>query len=83
MIDRYDVPEISAIWSDRARMANWLEIELAAVDAWAALGTVPKDDARACRDRATFEVDAVLERERVTRHDVAAARERRCVARRS
>ncbi len=72
MIDRYDVPEISAIWSDRARMANWLEIELAAVDAWAALGTVPKDDARACRDRASFEVDAVLERERITRHDVAA-----------
>jgi adenylosuccinate lyase len=72
VIDRYDVPEISAVWSDRARMANWLEIELAVVDAWAALGSVPKDDARACRDRATFEVDAVLERERVTRHDVAA-----------
>ncbi len=33
---------------------------------------VPKDDARACRDRASFDVDAVLERERVTRHDVAA-----------
>ena len=36
------------------------------------LGVVPKDDARACRDRASFDVDAVLERERVTRHDVAA-----------
>jgi adenylosuccinate lyase len=72
VIERYDVPEVSAIWSDRARMTNWLEIELAAVEAWAALGVIPKDDARACRDRASFEVDAVIERERVTRHDVAA-----------
>ncbi|HLB39603.1 MAG TPA: adenylosuccinate lyase [Actinomycetota bacterium] len=72
MIDRYDVPEISAIWSDQARMANWLEIELAAVEAWAVLGVVPKEDAFACRERASFDVDAVWERERITRHDVAA-----------
>ncbi|HJX07033.1 MAG TPA: adenylosuccinate lyase, partial [Actinomycetota bacterium] len=72
MIDRYDVPEVSAIWSDEARMRNWLEIELAVVEAWAVVGVVPKDDARACRDRASLDVDAVLERERVTRHDVAA-----------
>ena len=52
MIERYDVPEVSAIWSDRARMDNWLEIELAAVEAWAVLGAVPKEDAFACRDRA-------------------------------
>ena len=72
MIERYDVPEVSALWSDRARMENWLEIELAAVEAWAVLGAVPKEDAFACRERATFEVEEVLERERVTRHDVAA-----------
>ena len=72
MIERYDVPEVSAIWSDRARMDNWLEIELAAVEAWAVLGAVPKEDAFACRERASFEVEDVLERERVTRHDVAA-----------
>ena len=72
MIERYDVPEISAIWSDRARMDNWLEIELAAVEAWAVLGAVPKEDAFACREGANFEVEDVLERERVTRHDVAA-----------
>ena len=53
-------------------MDNWLEIELAAVEAWAVLGAVPKEDAFACRERATFEVEDVLARERVTRHDVAA-----------
>src|SRR3954467_2590767 len=53
-------------------MRNWLEIELAAVEAWAVVGIVPKDDARACRDRASLDVGAGLERERVPRHDVAA-----------
>jgi adenylosuccinate lyase len=72
VIPRYDVPDVSAVWSDEARMANWLEIELLAVEAWAELGPIPVEDAKACRERASFEVDAVLERERVTRHDVAA-----------
>ena len=72
MIPRYEVPEIAAVWSDEARMGNWLEIELLAVEAWAELGVVPIEDARACRERATFTVEAVIERERVTRHDVAA-----------
>ena len=72
MIDRYDVPEISAVWSDEARLGHWLEIELLAVQAWSELGVVPAADAAACRERASFTVEAVLERERVTRHDIAA-----------
>jgi adenylosuccinate lyase len=72
VIPRYEVPEIAAIWSDERRMANWLEIELLAVEAWAELGRIPADEAKANRDRASFDVEAVLERERVTRHDVAA-----------
>jgi adenylosuccinate lyase len=72
VIERYEVPEIAAVWSDEARMANWLQIELLAVEAWAELGTIPPEDAAACRERASFDVAAVLERERTTRHDVAA-----------
>ena len=72
MIPRYEVPEIAAVWSDQSRMANWLEIELLAVEAWSELGVIPEADARACRERASFTVEAVNERERVTRHDVAA-----------
>jgi adenylosuccinate lyase len=72
VIPRYEVPEIADVWSDRTRMANWLEIELLAVEAWSELGVVPEADARACRERASFTVEAVNERERVTRHDVAA-----------
>ena len=72
MISRYEVPEVAAVWSDRTRMANWLEIELLAVEAWSELGAIPETDARTCRERASFTVEAVNERERVTRHDVAA-----------
>ena len=72
MIPRYEVPEIADMWSDHTRMANWLEIELLAVEAWSELGVIPEADARACRERASFTVEAVNERERVTRHDVAA-----------
>jgi adenylosuccinate lyase len=72
VIPRYRVPELEAIWSDEARLAHWLEIELLAVEAQAELGVVPAEDAATCRERATFTVEAVAEREAVTRHDVAA-----------
>ena len=76
MIDRYTTPEMAAVWADTTRFGRWLEVELLATEAHAALGVVPADDAAACRDRAptvdeSF-VDAVLERERTTDHDVAA-----------
>ncbi len=38
MIPRYRLPEMAAVWSDEARLANWLEIELLAVEALAELG---------------------------------------------
>jgi adenylosuccinate lyase len=53
-------------------METWLQVELAATDAWAAEGVVPEAAARACRERASFSVEAVEERERTTGHDVAA-----------
>ena len=72
MIPRYTVPEMAAVWSDEARLRHWLEIEVLAVEAWARLGTVPQDDARAVRERASFTLERVRELEQVTRHDVAA-----------
>ena len=72
MIPRYSLPEMAAVWSDEARLAHWLEIELLAAEAWAELGRIPDEDAATCRDRASFTLEEVFERERVTRHDVAA-----------
>src|SRR5205085_11172210 len=71
-IARYTRPELGAVWTDERRMAAWLEVELAATEAWAAEGVVPAEAAAACRERASFTVDAVTERERTTGHDVAA-----------
>jgi adenylosuccinate lyase len=72
MIPRYSRPEMAQIFSDEAKFAAWLEVEILACEAWAELGVIPTADAAAIRARAGFDVDAVLERERVTDHDVAA-----------
>src|SRR3954452_16719349 len=53
-------------------METWLKVELAATDAWAEEGVVPQEAAKACREGASFTVEAVEERERTTGHDVAA-----------
>jgi adenylosuccinate lyase len=72
VIPRYSLPEISALFTDEARFGAWLEVEVLAVEAWARLGVIPDADARAVRERASFDVAAIHERERVTDHDVAA-----------
>jgi adenylosuccinate lyase len=72
VIPRYTRPEIGAVWTPEAKMQAWLEVELAATEAWADEGTVPQEAAAEARARASFSVEAVEERERVTDHDVAA-----------
>ncbi len=72
MISRYTREEIGAVWTQRRKMEGWLEVELAVTEALADAGVVPADDAAACRERASFTVEAVEERERTTNHDVAA-----------
>ena len=72
MIPRYALPEIAELFTDEARFGAWLEVEVLAVEAWARLGVIPAGDARTIRERAGFDVEAILERERVTEHDVAA-----------
>src|SRR5687767_3713032 len=63
---------MGAVWSERRKLDTWLQVELAVVDALAGQGVVPAADADVIRDRASFTVEAVKERELVTDHDVAA-----------
>jgi adenylosuccinate lyase len=72
VIERYTRPEMGAVWAERRKLDAWLQVELAVVDALAEQGVVPQADADVIRDRASFTVDAVKERERITDHDVAA-----------
>jgi adenylosuccinate lyase len=68
MIARYTRPELGAVWTDEARMRAWRDVEVAAAEA---LDGPTEDDLAAIR-AATFTVEAVNEREKVTDHDVAA-----------
>jgi adenylosuccinate lyase len=76
MIERYSLPEIAEIFSDRSKFSRYLEIELLATEAQAKLGVVPQSDAQTCRAKAPLVDDTfvrnVAERELVTDHDVAA-----------
>jgi len=64
---------MSAIWSDEARLARWLEVELAALEGWAATGSVPREAVDAIRARAVApSPERVAEIEARTHHDVAA-----------
>jgi adenylosuccinate lyase len=72
VIERYTRPEMGAVWSEERKLATWLEVELAVVDALAERGEVPAGDAAAIRERASFTVEEVRERECETDHDVAA-----------
>jgi adenylosuccinate lyase len=76
MISRYSLPEMESVFSDESRFGRWVEIELLATEAHSALGIVPAADAAICRANspvvdARF-IDDVLEREKITDHDVAA-----------
>jgi adenylosuccinate lyase len=73
VIGRYSRPAMAEIWSDESKLARWLEVELAALDAWAELGVVPAAAAAAVRARAEVPSPArIAEVEDRTQHDVAA-----------
>src|SRR5438552_4936170 len=64
---------MTSIWSDEGRLARWLEVELAALDGWAELGTIPATDVTAIRAAAhPPTAQRVAEIERTTDHDLAA-----------
>ena len=50
MIDRYTTPEMKALWSETNRYRAWLEVELAATEAWEDLGAVPEGTAERIRE---------------------------------
>ena len=72
MIARYTRPAMATLWSEQRRFENWLRVELAATDALAQAGLVPKQAANELRQHADFRIERIEEIERETRHDVLA-----------
>src|SRR3981189_908185 len=63
---------MARIWSDENRFRTWLAVEVAATETLAEAGLVPKDAAKAIRERADFNLERILEIEAEVRHDVIA-----------
>ena len=72
MIPRYTRPEMARLWSDENRFAKWLDVELAATEALADAGIVPRAAAEALRARSRVDVKRIHEVEARVRHDVIA-----------
>jgi adenylosuccinate lyase len=64
---------MAGVWSEESKLARWLDVELAALEAWAELGVVPADAVAEIRERAEApSPERVAELERETQHDLAA-----------
>lgn len=72
MIPRYTRPEMAEIWEPENKFRKWLQVEIAACEAWAGLGEIPKKSLNAIREKARFDVTRIDELEKTVKHDVIA-----------
>jgi adenylosuccinate lyase len=72
VIERYTLPEMGEIWSERRRLEMWKLVEMAALAAFEKLGKVPAGVAAATEAARCPTPEEVAEREAVTNHDLAA-----------
>ena len=71
MIPRYEVKEISALWSEENRFKTFLQVEMALLRALEKENKIPHGTAKAFQD-VKISPARILEIEEVTRHDVIA-----------
>ena len=72
MIERYTRPEMGALWTEEHKFQTWLAVELAACEALAKAGQIPRQDWAAIRRKAAFDVKRIRKIEAEVRHDVIA-----------
>ncbi len=70
MIERYARGEMGRIWERENIFRKWLDIEVAACEAWCELGRIPKESLANIRRRASFDIDRIDEIEKTVKHDV-------------
>jgi adenylosuccinate lyase len=71
MIERYSRPRMKQVWSDKNKFDGWLRVEIAACQAWAELGEIPRSAIPKIR-KATIDLERMGEILKVTHHDVTA-----------
>ncbi|WP_297568789.1 adenylosuccinate lyase [uncultured Anaerovibrio sp.] len=72
MIERYTNPEMGNIWTLQHEFEVMLDVEIAACEAMAELGEIPREAAVNIREKAHFDLDRVKEIEKETNHDIIA-----------
>ncbi|HWW74603.1 MAG TPA: adenylosuccinate lyase, partial [Pyrinomonadaceae bacterium] len=72
MIERYTLPEMGALWSERNKFQKWLDVEIAVCEVHAEMGTIPREAVEEIKARASFTVERIREIEQTTDHDVIA-----------
>jgi adenylosuccinate lyase len=71
MIERYSRPAMKKVWSDENKFGKWLEVEIAACEAWAQLGVIPRQAISKIK-MAHVDFKRMDEILRETHHDVTA-----------
>ncbi len=72
LIARYTLPQMGNIWTEQAKYDAWLKVEVAACEAWAKLGRIPKKDLAIIKKKAKFSVKRIEAIEKKTNHDLIA-----------
>ena len=72
MIPRYSRPEMAQIWEPENKFQKWLDVEIAACEAWAQLGEIPKKSLATIKKRASFSIKRIDTIEKKVKHDVIA-----------
>ena len=60
------------LWDVEMKYRKWLEVEIAACEAWAEIGEIPRDALKLIKEKARFDVRRIDEIEKVVKHDVIA-----------
>ncbi len=72
LIERYTLPAMGNLWTDEYKLKTWLQVEVAACEAQAELGYIPKEPVEEIKAKANFDPQRVLEIEQEVKHDVIA-----------
>lgn len=72
MIPRYSREKMEKIWSPQNRYQKWLDVEIAACEAMAKKGKIPKKALANIKSKVTINVKRIDEIEKTTKHDVIA-----------
>lgn len=72
MIPRYSRPEMSRLWEPHSKFQTWLDVEIAACEAWMKLGEIPRKSFSIIKKRAKFSIARIDKIEKTVKHDVIA-----------